>query len=253
MSKYYYAQMHIAALDDVKLARLPDNLWRRFWEVILMARECSEDGITPIFEDMVWRLHADEAKLVSELDDLTARGFLVEHHDAQRWSVKNFARYQSRSKNAERQAAYRARRRDAARQERREAAAVEYEELDDASADSEPFAGLASELLYFWIERVGTRLPQQSTIRRREYMQPILDLLKHPVVNYSVATARQLLTEKHDAMLAAGYTPKRPRAIIEPLLADLDAQRSPRGKRNTEQQRAASRSAIADALSDLTE
>lgn len=266
MSRWHYAKMHIAALDDVKLSRLSDNLWRRFWEMVLIARESGDDGTTIAFEDILWRLRLrDEASLACELDELTRLGFLAQVAGEDRWSVVNFARYQGRSANAERQSAYRERQRDEARAARRVDAAQDYRDVvvdsvvaqaPNGTISTHDVAALSkanSDVLFWWLERVRSRLPAQEEVRRIDYLLPVDALMRHSSINYDVERAKTALEEKHNRMLAAGYTPKRPKAIIDVLLSELDAPTTGASADAQKQarQRAATKSAVAQALDEL--
>ena len=60
MASYYWAKFYIEILDDPKMGRLPDRLWRRTCELILLAKERAIDGSLPPLHDMAWRLRLPE-------------------------------------------------------------------------------------------------------------------------------------------------------------------------------------------------
>ena len=92
-------------LHDPKMGRLPDNLWRRFVELCLMANEMNMNGRLPPVHDIGWRLRMEEEALRLELDQL-ARVDLIEYVcdnvlDGY-WAVTNFEKRQERMTAAER-------------------------------------------------------------------------------------------------------------------------------------------------------
>ena len=96
MSSYYWAKVWIEILDDMKMCRLPDRLWRRTIELVLIAKEQREqDGYLPSLEDMAWRLRTNAELLEAELTDL-ARVGIVENLVGG-WHVTNFTKRQSKT------------------------------------------------------------------------------------------------------------------------------------------------------------
>lgn len=85
-------------LHDPKVARLSDNLWRRFVECLLFAGEVNENGRLPPISDIAWVLQKDEETLVTEFDQLARYG-LIDHCvdnilDDGYWFVVNFGKRQ---------------------------------------------------------------------------------------------------------------------------------------------------------------
>lgn len=109
MSSYYWIKLHHEVLDDPKMGRMPDALWRRAIELFLLAGEEHEAGFLPAFEDMVWRLHTTDQVLEAELARLSEYG-IVEQRDG-RWFVTNFAKRQEPSTSTKRSQQHRARKR----------------------------------------------------------------------------------------------------------------------------------------------
>lgn len=105
---YDWVKLWIEVLDDRKTASLPDSLWRRFIECILLAAEINDGGRLPAVNDMAWRLRLDTDTMSSDLSRLALSG-LVELIDADTWKVTNFTKRQSFIPVKDRVASHRAR------------------------------------------------------------------------------------------------------------------------------------------------
>lgn len=110
MATKYWIKLYHEVLDDPKTARLPDNLWRRFFEFCLLAGEAGyedddpQNGRLPSVADMSWRLRVDEETLSTELDALARKG-LIEYRANSvldgHWFVSKFSARQRRMSKAE--------------------------------------------------------------------------------------------------------------------------------------------------------
>jgi hypothetical protein len=101
MASKYWIKLYHDLLDDAKMGRLRDRLWRRAIECFLMAGELDEGGWLPSLEDMAWKLmRGNEELLESELVELASVGIL-EQRDG-RWFVTNFATRQAAVSASER-------------------------------------------------------------------------------------------------------------------------------------------------------
>ena len=112
MGAKYWLKMYHEALYDPKLASLADNLWRRFWELCLMAGELDAGGFLPNVDDMAWTIRTDTDTLTSELGQLAARSMVeprIDDEGEERWFVRNFAKRQAASTTAKRMREYRQR------------------------------------------------------------------------------------------------------------------------------------------------
>jgi len=118
MTSNYWAKIWIEMLDDPKVGMMRDRLWRRFVELILIAKEVDEDGKLPTVHTMAWRLHMSETQLQREVDYLEQRGKtedspgLLGLGEDGCWFVTRFPERQVKAENAnaERVRRYRARR-----------------------------------------------------------------------------------------------------------------------------------------------
>lgn len=110
VKSHYWIKLYHEILDDAKMGRLPDRLWRRSIELFLMAGEEHDGGALPPFPDIAWRLRMDDEELLKDLEALADLGILTQLED-ETWFVTNFATRQSPMDNAERQKRYRDRQR----------------------------------------------------------------------------------------------------------------------------------------------
>ena len=109
MASTYWIKLYHEVLHDPKMGRLPDNLWRRFIELCLVAGEYDQDGELPSLDDIAWTLRMDGEQLASEMDELSNH-FLV-HFDGDGWVVTNFSKRQAPVSGKERVRRFRERQR----------------------------------------------------------------------------------------------------------------------------------------------
>jgi len=100
MASNYWAKIYIEVLDDPKMGRLTDRLWRRTFELILQAKEYNRDGQLPSVKDMAWRLRINADELETDLADLASEGIV--HKENDRWIVTNFVKRQGPVPSTER-------------------------------------------------------------------------------------------------------------------------------------------------------
>jgi hypothetical protein len=111
MASKYWIKFYIEALDDPKVARLPDNLWRRYYECCLLAGEVDDEGRLPSINNVAWRFRVDEETVTTEFDQLARQGLLdyrvqnVLETDC--WFVTNYAKRQAAITGAQRVARHR--------------------------------------------------------------------------------------------------------------------------------------------------
>lgn len=96
----YWIKLWIELLDDPKIGSLPNHLWRRFIELLLVAGEGDGNGLLPTVPQMAWRLRVSDNDLVKSLTSLREIGVVELQGD--RWRVTNFEKRQSRVPDAER-------------------------------------------------------------------------------------------------------------------------------------------------------
>lgn len=108
--KKYWIKLYVESVEDPKLAKLPDNLWRRFVECLLMAGKLDEEGFLPALADMAFTLRKQETALQHELEQLAKVGLMeIKPYDLfeSRWHVTKFSERQAPSAAATRQKRHR--------------------------------------------------------------------------------------------------------------------------------------------------
>lgn len=100
----YWLKFYIEILDDPKMGRLPDHLWRRFFEMCAVAKTINKKGLLPSIEEIAWMMRIPEEKIPDLQTDLDAlvgwRNLLTKVGDS--YIVTNFEKRQSKSTDAER-------------------------------------------------------------------------------------------------------------------------------------------------------
>ena len=107
MKNRIWIKLYLEILDDPKMGRLPDSLWRFAVECFLLAGKKGDDGVLPAVEDIAWSLHLEEEKVEEYLGEL-GKVEIVHEEAPGNWVVSHFANRQV-SESAERVARYRAR------------------------------------------------------------------------------------------------------------------------------------------------
>lgn len=110
MPSKYWLKLYHEMLDDPKMGRLPDRLYRRTIELFLLAGDMDAVGHLPPLADIAWRLRIPEDALLEDLRGLAEVGIVAEYESG--WLVVNFAKRQAPVPGAERVARYRERQRD---------------------------------------------------------------------------------------------------------------------------------------------
>lgn len=90
---YTWAKVYIEIVDDHKMGNLPDCLWRRVIELILLAKKNDKDGFLPGMIEMSWALRMSSEQLEADLEKLSHIG-IVEIKDGG-WYLTNFVKRQA--------------------------------------------------------------------------------------------------------------------------------------------------------------
>jgi hypothetical protein len=109
MASKYWIKLYHEILDDPKMGRMPDRLWRRTIELFLIAGEQDEDGTLPKLGDVAYRLRLSDDELESDLKQL--QDLNIVHQEGDSWTVTRFAERQAPVSDAERMRRYRERQR----------------------------------------------------------------------------------------------------------------------------------------------
>lgn len=89
----HWIKLWVEMLSDPKVARLPDSVYRKFIETLLLAGYRNDGGTLPSIADMAWILHTDDTCIITALNDLKACG-LVHQNGNGDWVVTNFDKRQ---------------------------------------------------------------------------------------------------------------------------------------------------------------
>lgn len=98
---YYYLKLYHEILDDPKMGRLSDHLYRRVIELFLIASASTDrDGFLPPVEDMAWKLRTSPAELLADLSEIEKTAIVKNVNG--NWYVTNFVKRQAASTTTER-------------------------------------------------------------------------------------------------------------------------------------------------------
>ena len=115
MTSPYWLKLWIEIIDDPKVIRMPDWLFRRFILMLAQAKEYDRDGLLPPVDDIALRIRLTDKSVAEALSALSQIGVTRETADG--WMFVNFAKRQHRedSTNVERQRRYREKKNNALR------------------------------------------------------------------------------------------------------------------------------------------
>ena len=111
MGAKFWIKLYHEILDDPKMGRMPDRLWRRTIELFLLAGELDQDGLLPSVHDMSWRLRVNDDALQDDLNLLISYGIVTVDNDV--FTVTKFAERQKAMTPSERAARDRAAKKNA--------------------------------------------------------------------------------------------------------------------------------------------
>jgi hypothetical protein len=111
---YTWAKVYIEILEDHKMGLLPDHLWRRVIEMILLAKKLDKDGFLPGMMEMSWILRISTEQLEAELQEIESKTKTdtdpgIVHLVDGNWFLTNFIKRQTAESDAERAKSYRKR------------------------------------------------------------------------------------------------------------------------------------------------
>jgi len=104
MASKYWIKLYHEILDDPKMGRMPDRLWRRTIELFLLAGELDQEGLLPELRDIGWRLRIPDDQLADDMSLLQT--YQIVHQQDQQWIVSKFADRQSAMTSKERSRRY---------------------------------------------------------------------------------------------------------------------------------------------------
>lgn len=100
MAGNYWIKFYVEILDDPKMATLPDRLWRRFYELCLIAGKQNKDGLIPPIEQIAWLLRIESSGLQNDISELVGLNLITETDGG--YLVTNFSKRQEKMSDAER-------------------------------------------------------------------------------------------------------------------------------------------------------
>ena len=103
----YWIKLELKTIDDPKMSRMPNYLWRRAIELLMLAGEHGDDGLLGPVPDLAYRLRIEESDLDKSLRTLSEIGIV--HETPQGWVVTNFIESQAAIPSTRRVQAYRKR------------------------------------------------------------------------------------------------------------------------------------------------
>ena len=109
---YLFAKFPLILLENPDVVMLPDSLWRRYIESIVVAKVADEDGFLPPLRKMAFMLRITPETLQNDLSRLAFDGLLelkVDGSGCERWYVTHFEETQRPVPVAARVANHRAR------------------------------------------------------------------------------------------------------------------------------------------------
>jgi hypothetical protein len=110
MASKYWVKLYVELLDDPKMGLLPDRLWRRFAECLLLAKDHDDTGALPPMDHAAWRLKTEVTQLEQEFAELVELGLLAGTRNGG-YRVTRFAKRQKARTSTERVREHRKRKR----------------------------------------------------------------------------------------------------------------------------------------------
>ena len=99
MASKYWIKLYHETLNDPKMIRLSDRLYRRTIELFLLAGDLDEGGDLPTILDLAVYLRTNTETIETELVELAAVGIVSQYDGG--WFVTNFAKRQGKMGKAE--------------------------------------------------------------------------------------------------------------------------------------------------------
>lgn len=106
MPSYSWIKLYHEIIDDPKMGRMSDSLWRRTIELFLLAGRNGNEGLLPSLHDISWALRISDDQLKSDLLELQKVN-IVDVDKKGCWHVVNFSKRQAPADVKDRVAQYR--------------------------------------------------------------------------------------------------------------------------------------------------
>jgi hypothetical protein len=88
----HWIRLNTNILDDPKMGRLPDRLWRRAIELLLLAGQADQDGLLPEVTIAAWALRIEVSELEEQLAKLEGVGIVRRTQHG--WMISDFTETQ---------------------------------------------------------------------------------------------------------------------------------------------------------------
>jgi DNA-binding transcriptional regulator YhcF (GntR family) len=226
MASKYWIKLYHEILDDAKMGRMPDRLWRRTIELFLLAGELDEDGLLPPTRDIAWRLRIDDDGLADDLALLET--YQIVHKENGHYVVTKFADRQSAMSSAERTRRYRETEKHNeyetahygnCNEHRDETVTNRYTDIDidiDKDIDKDTDKDRDKSLIDAFCEITGIALPFNSSTYAN-WQTEANDWIRLGVTGDTIQRAYQTAQEK-------GYTVARPQSLTNFIRGEISKQ-----------------------------
>jgi len=116
----FWMKLHYKTLDDPEIGFLPDPLWRKRIELMLLAGEHNQGGDLPPVKAIAWRLHLSVTECNEILSKLERNGHVTQRNETvternetvTTWHMVGYSESQKRIPATERMKSYRNRQKD---------------------------------------------------------------------------------------------------------------------------------------------
>ncbi len=105
--KRFWIKLELKTLHDPIMGQMPNYLWRRVIELLMLAGENGDDGLLQPVIDLAWQLHTSVSDMDNSLRTLAELG--VVNETPQGWVVTGFKESQASSTSTQRVQEYRKR------------------------------------------------------------------------------------------------------------------------------------------------
>ena len=99
MKSMFWVKLPVETLNDITLCSLPDNLFRVFINILLVAGIENKNGSLPATSEIAFRLRKDPVELYKLLSDLAKHGCVKQVDD--KWEIHFFKDWQNIKNNGQ--------------------------------------------------------------------------------------------------------------------------------------------------------
>lgn len=230
---YNWAKVYIEILDDPKMGVLPDNLWRRVIELILIAKRFDRGGLLPGILEIAWTLHTSVEVVEADLAQIAKSGIVEQRADG--WFLPKFAKRQAPDPVVERVRNFRERQ---VKQDGNDNVTESYQtRLDETRQDSDKTTGAQNapepkklttlQQAQATLENefstiTAIPLPNRKTDKEKKsaaagWWHPLTEIWE--LENKDVEKAKRLIRLSVDKLRVGGMTVADPRSILKTAIS----------------------------------